>query len=213
MREKILVADFVNDAFNYRTELEECAIKNSVNPYLLEFIANGFVKYETVENFINNIDPWLRTIVDIFKEIGFNHETRQLHAVIDLKDQLVIIDEHILEGLQYVIEVQQKYGILIKYTSKKFNLDKQTTLLRFFEEIEKFYPKVQDRYKGLGSSSADVSRQTIMDPNTRRVITVTAEDAETYRKLAMLVGDGDINMKGRKEALMNFKFNMSMIDN
>lgn len=213
MNKKIIISDFVNNAFDYKKELDECSIKNSVNPYLLEFIANGFVKYETVDNFIDNIDVWLRSIVDIFKEIGFNHQTRQLHAVVDLKDQLVIIDEHIKDALEYVINVQKQYGILIKYSSQKLNLDKQTTLLRFFEEIEKFYPKVQDRYKGLGSSSADVSRQTIMDPNSRRVIQVTATNINTFDQLAMLVGDGVDNMKGRKEALMNFKFNMSMIDN
>ena len=52
-----------------------------------------------------------------------------------------------------------------------------------------------------------------MDPKTRRLIRVTANDVDTMRKVGVLVGDGKDNKNERKELLMNFKFTKDMIDN
>jgi DNA gyrase/topoisomerase IV subunit B len=52
-----------------------------------------------------------------------------------------------------------------------------------------------------------------MDPKTRRLLRVTMDDAEIMKTMGMLVGDGKENKNARKEMLMGFKFDMSMIDN
>ena len=75
------------------------------------------------------------------------------------------------------------------------------------------YPMIRDRYKGLGSSTAVVSKEVIMDPRTRRLIRVSMDDYNTYDTMGMLIGDGKENKRNRKEMLMNFKFTMDMIDN
>ena len=82
-----------------------------------------------------------------------------------------------------------------------------------FEYVEKMYPAIKARYKGLGSSAAVVSKEVIMDPKTRRLLRVTMDDAEIISTMGMLVGDGKENKNARKDMLMNFKFDMSMIDN
>lgn len=211
---KVSVTEFVTDAFDYLNILEELSVEKSVNRYLLEYIANGFAVYgKSSKDFVDNVDKWIRMLVKIYPEIGFDHETNQVHATIDLVDQLVLIDDELVNDLLPIILIQEKYGLLISYESKKKNVSKTTTLSRFFEEIQYSYPVIKDRYKGLGSSSATVSKEVIMDPKTRRLIRVTANDVDTMRKIGVLVGDGKDNKNERKELLMNFKFTKDMIDN
>jgi hypothetical protein len=212
MGKKVDVKDFVTEAFDYLNILGEVSIGRSVNRYLLEYIANGFAKYgETPEQFIDNVDEWIRMLVKIYPEIGFDHKTRQIKAVIDYVDQLIIVDDDLVESLRYIINIQKKYGLLIKYSAKGDN-PQTTTLSRFFEYIERMYPVIKDRYKGLGSSAAIVSKEVIMDPRTRRLVRVTMDD-DAFKTLNMLVGDGKEDKANRKEMLMNFKFTMDMIDN
>lgn len=212
---KMKASDFVRDSFNYLSVLREVSGTKTVDRYLLEFIANGFVKYgRTPENFIDNVDEWLRSLSNIYKEIGFDHKTNQVIATINCIDQFVIIDQELIDSLKYVIDVQEKYGLLIHYYSKKKQLDEQTTLSRFFEYTDKLYPVIKDRYKGLGSSSAAVSKETIMDPRTRRLIQVTIDDInDMKRTMSMLIGKGREDIKNRKELLMDFKFTKEDIDN
>ena len=215
MKNKINVRDFVTEAFDYLTNLETCSIDRSVNRYLLEYIANGFAKYgATVDDFIDNVDDWIRMLVKVYPEIGFDHTTRQIKATIDYVDQLVVVDNELIDALMYVINIQKKYGLLITFKPNNANTVPQTTTIgRFFERIERMYPMIRDRSKGLGSSTAVVSKEVIMDPRTRRLIRVSMDDYNTYDTMGMLIGDGKENKRNRKEMLMNFKFTMDMIDN
>lgn len=208
----ISVRDFVTDAFNYSDILKEISVKRSVNRYLLEHIAFGLVQYKTSENFIKNIDKWLRSIASIYKEIGFDHDTNQVTAVIDYIDQYVLIDDMLINDLSEIIRIQDRYGLIVRYESLKKNLSSQTELSHFFEEIEDMYPRITDRYKGLGSSDPEVLRQVVMDPRTRRLMRVTIEDALTYQKMGALVGKSKENVLARKEILMNFKWTQADID-
>ena len=213
MGKKVDAKVFVTEAFDYLNTLSEVSINRSTNRYLLEYIAYGFAKYgDTVNDFEDNIDDWIRMLVKIYPELTYNRTTHQIKAVIDLIDQLIVVDDDLIDQLRYVIEIQKKYGILIKYTDKKGN-PISTTISRYFEYVEKLYPSIKARYKGLGSSSADVSEEVIMDPRTRRLVRVTMDDPETRAIFSMLVGDGKDDKEARKEMLMNFRFTMDMIDN
>lgn len=207
------IKKFVAEAFDYRNQLMAVSIDRAVNRYLLEHIAAGFVKYKGVDGLIKNIDKWLRSVCKVFKEIGFDDETNQVRAVIDLQDQLVVIDHRLYEDLEYVINVIEKYGLIIEYNRKNSNEVKSTTLCRFFEDIEGIYPVITDRYKGLGSSNPSVSKEILMNPKTRRLIKVTMEDASTCYRLGTLMGSSREELNARKDMLMNFKFDKSMIDN
>lgn len=213
MSKKVNAKEFVTEAFDYLSTLGEASINRSTNIYLLEYIAYGFAKYgDTVDAFEKHVDSWVRMLVKIYPELGYDHKTHQIKAVIDLVDQLVVVDEDLIAQLRYVIDIQKKYGIFIKYIDKN-KQPVQTTISRFFEYIEKMYPSIKARYKGLGSSAAIVSKEVIMDPKTRRLLRVTMDDANIISTMGMLVGDGRDNKSARKEMLMDFKFDMSMIDN
>ena len=205
--------DFVTKAFDYRNILTEVSINRSTNVYLLEYIAYGFAKYgDTVESFEDNVDDWVRMLCKTYPELTYSRKSHQIKAVIDLIDQLVVVDDDLIEQLRYIIDIQKEYGLLVKYIDKN-KQPVQTTILRYFEYIERLYPSIKARYKGLGSSAASVSREVLMDPKTRRLLRVTMDDAEIMKTMGMLVGDGKENKNARKEMLMGFKFDMSMIDN
>lgn len=207
------VQAFIKEAFDYNNILRESSIDRSVNRYLLEHIAHGLSKYGSVDGFIKNIDKWIRSLVKIYPELGFNHDTNQIVATIDLVDQLVVVDEELYQSLYPIIDIINRYGLLIHYTSEKRSIDRQTVLSKFFEYVEDLYPVIKGRYKGLGSSDAIVMREVVMDPRTRRIIRVTTNDVLTMQKMGALVGNGKDNIMKRKEMLLDFKFTKADIDN
>lgn len=213
MGKKVDTKDFVTEAFDYLTTLEEVSINRSANRYLLEWIANGFATYGcTVEDFEKHVYDWIRKLVLIYPELGYDEKNHQIKAVIDLVDQLIVIDDDLIDRLRYVINIQKKYGIFIKFKDKKGNKS-QTTIAEFFEYITRMYPVIKARYKGLGSSAASVSREVIMDPKTRRLVRITMNDVNTMMTMSKLVGDSKEDRLARKEMLMNFRFTKADIDN
>jgi DNA gyrase/topoisomerase IV subunit B len=179
----------------------------------LEYIAFGIAQYQTIDNFIKHIDKWLINVTTNFKEIGYDHKTNQVYAVIDLIDNFVLIDNELMVELADVIHIIQKYGLIIHYSSNKRNIDRSEELSKFFEFIESVYPKIKGRYKGLGSSDPDVLREVVMDPRTRRIYQVTIEDVMTWEHMASIAGGSREDINKRKEILMNFKFTKADIDN
>jgi DNA gyrase/topoisomerase IV subunit B len=215
-RGNILMPDtreFVIEAFDYLAVLEKCSINHAANRGLLEHIANGYIKYGNSENFIKHIQEWLKSLAKIYREIGFDKDTNQIWATIDLQDQLIILDDELQRDLQPIIDIQTKYGLLIHWRSRSAKIDRTAPLSEFFEYIEAHYPVIKDRYKGLGSSDASVSKEVIMDPKTRRIVRVSMDDPDTFRRLGVLVGKSKDEVEGRKELLMDFKFTEDMIDN
>lgn len=207
------VTDFIKNSFAYNDTLRELSKEKGINRYLLEHIANGFVKYDNdVNKFIEHIDEWLRSLTGIYREIGFDNKTNQIHATIDLHDNLICLNEDLMLSLDYIIQIQSKYDLLITFSSAKFG-KKSTRLSGFFEMIEDVYPEIVARYKGLGSTNHIVSREIIMDPKTRRVKRVTVDDIrEASAKMGIYIGDGKQFINQRKEMLMNFRFNRNDID-
>ena len=204
---------FVLEAFDYLAILEKCSINHSANRGLLEQVANGYVKYGNSDNFIKHINDWLKQVTKIYREIYFDKDTNQIFAVIDLQDQLIILDDELQHDLQPIIDIQTKYGMVIRWKSLSAKIDRTAFLSEFFEYIESHYPSIKERYKVLGSSDAKVSKEVIMDPKTRRIVRVSMDDPDTIRRLGVLVGKSKDEIEGRKELLMDFKFTEDMIDN
>lgn len=208
---KVNTADFITNAFEYATKLIGCSISYSINRYLLEYIAYGITKYgKSINKFIDNIDDWIRDGLSMFPEFTFDHETHQILATIDYIDQVVIVDENLFNSLGYVIDVLERYGYNVRYEEKGQVVN--TTTLGFFEYVEKLYPVIKDRYKGLGQTDAEVSHEIIMNPATRRIVPVQMNDIDTHVRLAALVGKTKQDIQNRKEFMRNFKYTPDMID-
>ena len=197
---------FISSAFEYLSRLSEVSVKLSANRYLLEQIAHGLTIWGSVDKFIDNIDSWVRDTCKIFPELGFDHKSHQVFATIDLTDQVVVIDQALFNALRYVMDVQSEYGVHVELDNRR------VTLARFFEEIERKYPVIKDRYKGLGSSNADVLEEIVMNPKTRHIFQLDASDAKTMQVYDMLVGKSKDAMRARKEMMLNFEWQPSDID-
>lgn len=197
---------FIEESFDYLETLTEVSLDRSVNRYLLEHIAHGLMIAGSVDKFIKSVDKWIRSLVKTYPELGFDHTSNQVVAVIDYTDQVVVIDQSLYDDLMYVINVQKKYGMLVTYDGRT------VTIARFFEDIQRKYPQIKDRYKGLGSSDAKVSKEIIMHPATRRIFRVDASDVNVMRIYDALVGKNKEDILARKELLMNFDWKPSDID-
>ena len=123
-----------------------------------------------------------------------------------MTDQVVVVDHELYNKLLPIITIQEKYGMTVVCDGV------ETTLAQFFENIQRKYPIIKDRYKGLGSSDPKVLREIIMDPKTRRIFRVDASDVNIMQTYDMLIGKGKDAMKARKEMIMNFEWKPSDID-
>lgn len=197
---------FIEEAFTYLADLTDVSEHLSVNRYLLEHIAHGMMISGSTEQFIEDIVDWLRSLVKIFPELGYDEKSHQIFATIDLTDQVVVVDESLYKRLVPIIQIQQKYGMIVQYDTTT------CTLARFFEEIQRKYPVIKDRYKGLATSDPRVLREIVTDPRTRHIFRVDASDINTMKTYDMLVGKGKEAVKARKEMIMNFQWKPSDID-
>ena len=197
---------FITEAFTYLSDLIDLSLDLSVNRNLLEHIAYGMMEAGSLEAFLDNIDAWCVNSLKVFPELGFDPKAHQILATIDLTDQVVVIDQMLFDRLQPIIEIQRKYGLHVIYDANT------TTIAQFFENIQKNYPVIKDRYKGLGSSDPKVLREIIMDPKTRRIFRVDASDIHIMQTYDMLVGKSKESTRRRKEMITAFKWKPSDID-
>lgn len=197
---------FIEEAFNYLDDLIDASLDRSVNRFLLEYIAYGMMNAGSLETFLDKIHDWLRATLKVFPELGFDPKSNQIKATIDLTDQVVVVDNELYNKLLPIITIQEKYGMTVVCDGI------ETTLAQFFENIQRKYPIIKDRYKGLGSSDPKVLREIIMDPKTRRIFRVDASDVNIMQTYDMLIGKGKDAMKARKEMIMNFEWKPSDID-
>ena len=198
---------FIRDAFTYLETLDTISVDRSINRYLLEHIAHGFVMYGSVDGFIKHANGWIRDLIKTFPELRFDDDTNQIIATIDFVDQVVLVDESLYIALYDIIEVLSKYGLLVEYDGIG-----TVTLGRFFEVIQRKYPVIRERYKGLGSSDARVSREIVMRPETRRIFRVDASSPDVQGIYSMLIGKRKEDVLARKEMMEQYRWLPSDID-
>ena len=205
---------FVHDTFDYLTNLRDIAITRGVNAQLLEYVAWGIATNDgDLNKFIKNINKWMKKLAGVYPELGFDEVTHQISAVINYNDQLVVLDEYLVQSIRPIIDVISQYGVMITYSSKKLNTEVTNTLSTFYVDMEKYYPTITNRYKGLGQSPAQVSKEVIMDPRTRRIIRLTMNDALIMQQMSVLLAKDKDSLIARKNLITGFNFTKNDIDN
>ena len=213
-KHQITASTFVHLTFNYLTNLRDASITRNVNPQFLEYIAWGIANNGgDINKFIKNITKWQKQLADVYPELGYDDKTQQLTNVIDYHDQLVVLDEYLVESIKYIIDTIMVYGVMITYTSKKLGTTVTNTLSTFYADMEKYYPTIKNRYKGLGSSPAIISKEVIMDPKTRRIIRLTMNDALIMQQMGVLLAKDKDSLLARKDLISSFHFTKNDIDN
>ena len=85
------------------------------------------------------------------------------------------------------------------------------TLGQFFQRVQKYYPKIVTRYKGLGELKPGDLWETTMNPNNRILIRLTIKEMEDeIRKFNILHGDAD---EERKAMVSAFQLDREFLDN
>lgn len=213
-KHNISASTFVHTTFDYLTTLRDASITRNVNSQLLEYVAWGIANNGgDINKFIKNINKWMKQIADVYPEIGYDEQTHQISAVVDYHDQLIVLDEYLVDAIKYIIDTIMVYGVLITYKSKKLNKDITNTLSTFYIDMERYYPTIKNRYKGLGSSPAIISKEVIMDPRTRRIIRLTMNDAIIMQQMGVLLAKDKDSLNERKKLISSFHFTKNDIDN
>ena len=123
------------------------------------------------------------------------------------------MDEYLVQSIRPIIDVISEYGVMITYSSRKLNTEVTNTLSTFYVDMEKYYPTITNRYKGLGQSPAQVSKEVIMDPKTRRIIRLTMNDALIMQQMSVLLAKDKDSLIARKNLITGFNFTKNDIDN
>lgn len=213
-KHQITAPTFVHNTFDYLSNLRDASITRNVNPQFLEYIAWGIANNGgDINKFIKNITKWQKQLAEVYPELGYNEKTKQVTNVIDYHDQLVVLDEYLVESIKYIIDTIMVYGVMITYTSKKLGTTVTNTLSTFYADMEKYYPTIKNRYKGLGSSPAIISKEVIMDPKTRRIIRLTMNDALIMQQMGVLLAKDKDSLLARKDLISSFHFTKNDIDN
>lgn len=201
------VRDFMFDTVDYSNDLVHVANTRGTDFRFLEYVAMGIAKYDGIENFIKHFDEWIRSIVAIYPETTYTGNV--IRTCANNKEFVLMVDDDLNVLLKNNIRCIKKYGFIIEY-SLDGGGKHSNTLYEFFDNIEKLYPQVIERYKGLGQSPKEMLHEKVMNPETRRLIKVTMDDT-THTTLTKLFSKKSID--DRKEMLMNYKYDMSIIDN
>jgi DNA gyrase subunit B len=189
----------------YLDELRRTANHFAVHPFIIEFVAIHMGD----SNFKNQLKKK-------FSELDID-ENNVLSGIYEGKYQILIMDkifEKRLENLKkYIHNVNNDnmYFIIHEKYGDKVEDKGLMSLGAFLTMSQKFQPKIEIRYKGLGELNAEDLRDTTLNPNNRILIQLTMNDVEKEMEIfKVLHGD---ESDERKKLMEHFKINIEDLDN
>jgi len=203
--------DFTNFLLINRQYLEEITrLSNhfAVNALLVEFIL-----------FNRDNKKFERDLKKKFPEMSVDDsglkDSMLLTGIIDGKYQMIYVDKIFDKKCKKMMKIIKEnklveYEVLEKRDKDYENIGK-LTLGQFFQRVQKYYPKIVMRYKGLGELSADDLWETTMNPNNRILVRLTVREMEDeLRKFNILHGNAD---EERKAMVNAFQLDREFLDN
>jgi len=156
-----------------------------------EDVINALLKIKVKEDDVENLRQEL-------KDYKIEAKYDELEGAYDLLfideqvDRKIIIDADFLSSLSYKQMIEGfdlKLPVTVETGNKKKTIDRLDEIYDGVMEIVKENMEVQ-RYKGLGEMNPEQLWETTMNPETRRLVRVTLEDAaETDRIFSVLMGE------------------------
>ena len=192
----------------YLDELTRLSNHFAVNPLLIEFIL-----------FNRDNKKFEKALRLKFPEMSVDDsglkDSILINGIIDGKYQMIYIDKIFdkkCKKMLKIIKMNQllEYEVLEKRDREYENIGR-LTLGQFFQRVQKYYPKIEMRYKGLGELSSDDLWETTMNPNNRVLIRLTIREMEDeLRKFNILHGTAD---EERKAMVSAFQLDREFLDN
>ena len=113
--------------------------------------------------------------------------------------------------LELINENEYKYYTVLENYNGIYNEIGKLSIGEFFQRVQKYQPKIEMRYKGLGELSSDDLYETTMNPNNRILIQLTVKDMEEeLKQFEILHGNAD---EERKAMVAKFKLDREYLDN
>ena len=192
----------------YLDELTRLSNHFAVNALLIEFIL-----------FNRNNKKFEKLLKAKFPEMTVDDSDMKdsilINGIIDGKYQMLYIDKIFDKKCKKMMNIINnnhllEYEVLEKRDREYENIGKMT-LGQFFQRVQKYYPKIVTRYKGLGELKPGDLWETTMNPNNRILIRLTIKEMEDeIRKFNILHGDAD---EERKAMVSAFQLDREFLDN
>ena len=138
-------------------------------------------------------------------------------GIIEGKYQIVILDDLFLKRINSIktfINIINGGKIYYKVTTTDNKRKQVMSLGEFFILCQKYRPKIETRFKGLGELNSKDLWETTMNPNKRILIQLTLEDVQKEVEVfRILHGEGPDAINERKKLMKNFKIDREELDN
>ena len=207
-------SEFKKFLYNNRTYLEELmrvANHFAVHPMLIEFV----LIHMDEKDFGKKLSKRFPEI--ILENSSEDKNARVVSGVVEGKYQLLFIDKLMMKKCSKMLKIihevnNANYYKVLEKTGKNIYDDLGVmTIGEFFMRVQKYQPKIEMRYKGLGELSSVDLEKTTLDPNNRMLVRLTMKDLEEeIAKFDILHGKAEEEKKAMMKA---FKIDREFLDN
>ena len=193
----------------YLYKLDKLSKFYSAHPHIMEFIAIHFDEKDFGKQLTKRFpemsyeDGVVSGVYEgTYQIVNFINIAKRVHDIHELAKE---INAGVYE---YKVEYKTQDG-----TFEALN-DHSMYIGEILNYCERFKPRVEERFKGLGEMDSDVLRDTTLDPNKRTLIQLTCDDLEReVEKLKVLHSGAKEYAELRKALVANFEIDIDELDN
>lgn len=204
----------------YLPELQTLVKRSACNMTVLEYICYFLMMSKTAPDPVKAFTDLLKKK---FPELHYDPIYESIMGSYEGENITLIIDNIFMKMARRFFRLMEEapaFYILCKNRNANKTDPKRDdwdcyTMGQFLDMCEKSYQiEIEQRYKGLGESDADMIFPSMMNPKTRRLLRVTTDDIEEALKtVELLHGEGEALREARRQLLINADITLQDIDN
>jgi DNA gyrase subunit B len=148
-----------------------------------------------------------------FPESEYDKEIKLLSTVFKESRMTITINDNFFDKckrLDHMINEVNNSRIYYQVIDKNVTLDGVYSLGSVFKLSEKYLPDVIERIKGVGELPPDVIWETVLNPQSRQLIRLTAEDIKRELDVVHVLHGPDPSL--RKDFMKGYQFTKDILD-